>query len=61
MDPKQDHPTGGHFVETYRGQDIFFHVSSYNCPSLRLWGFVYDTQIKARIRKALKEASEVSK
>lgn len=34
-----NHPTGGNYVETYRGFRIYFARTSFNCPVLHEWGY----------------------
>jgi hypothetical protein len=41
--------TTGTPVEVYRGYQVYFAASSYNCPVLKLWG--YRTELA--IRKAI--------
>jgi len=41
------------YVGEYMGVKMYFAGSSYNAPSLKLWGFATDRQLQNAIRKAL--------
>jgi hypothetical protein len=48
-----DHPLGGSFVETYKGHNIYFAGTSYNAPSLGLWGYSTDLATRRAIGRAI--------
>lgn len=57
----QEHNVNGHLVEVYKGYEIRFSVSSYNCAALKLFGYAYDTSLKSAITKAIKKAESKQK
>ena len=48
-------------VEEYRGYKIYFTNSSYNAPSLKLYGFSSEAQIKRAIEKELLKKDAAAK
>lgn len=44
-------------VCVYEGVEIYFHVASYSAPAIREYGYVYETQVKAAIRRHLKKSA----
>lgn len=46
-------PSGGQYVGEYLGVKMYFAGSSYNAPSLKLWGFSSERSLQNAIRKAL--------
>ena len=46
-------------VGNHKGYEMFFDVSSYNCPALKLWGYATDLSliraINAELRKREKK------
>jgi hypothetical protein len=49
----EGHSLGGSFVETYKGHNIYFAGTSYNAPSLSLWGYRTDLELRRAIGRAI--------
>jgi len=46
-------PMEDQYVETYKGYPIYYGRSSYSCPSLNLWGYYNDLQIRRAISREI--------
>jgi hypothetical protein len=50
-----------HFVEEYKGYQIYYQGISFNCPALKEFGYAYLHNLKRAMNRKIKKQGEASK